>query len=141
MMCGDGSTLRHPIFVTDAVRGLERCAACGEPGEVYFLAGEQPVSIEELVQIMARVLDVQLHIVHLPVFLGIVAGTLVQVAFKPLGRRPPISRRTIDFFLKDNAYDTGKAQRELGLQAQTDLAEGIRQTLVWGQKRNSWTNQ
>jgi nucleoside-diphosphate-sugar epimerase len=131
LMFGDGRTLRHPIYVADAVHGLELCAECGEPGAIYFLAGERAVSIGELVQTMAGVLGVQLHVIHLPVVLGITAGYLAQAAFKLVGRRPPISRRTIDFFLKDNAYDTSKAQRELGFRAPTALDEGIRRTLDW----------
>jgi nucleoside-diphosphate-sugar epimerase len=128
LMFGDGGTLRHPIYVADAVQGLQLCAERGEPGAVYFLAGERPVSLETLVQTMAGVLGIRVRIMHLPVALGIAAGYLVQTAFKPLGRRPPISRRTIDFFLKDNAYDTGKAQRELGFRPFTCLVTGMQQT-------------
>lgn len=130
ILFGDGSTLRHPIYVRDAVQGLELSAACGAPGAVYFLAGERALSIQELVQTMANVLGVQLRIIHLPFALGISAGYMVQFAFKLIGRRPPISRRTMDFFLKDNAYDTGKAQRDLGFYPLTELSVGLRQTVI-----------
>jgi dihydroflavonol-4-reductase len=129
VMFGNGRTLRHPIYVADSVQGLELCAACGEPGAVYFFAGERALSIEQLVKTMAGVLGVRVRIVHLPVALGVTAGYLMQAAFQPLGRRPPFSRRTIDFFLKDNAYDTGKAERELGFRPFTDLPAGITQTV------------
>lgn len=131
VMFGSGQTLRHPIYATDAVQGLELCAECGEPGSVYFLAGERAVSLEELVQTMASVLGVRLRVLRLPVALGITGGYLAQSAFRLLGRRPPISRRTIDFFVKDNAYNTGKAQRELGFRPFTDLPTGMRQTVRW----------
>jgi nucleoside-diphosphate-sugar epimerase len=129
IMFGDGRTLRHPFYVADAVEALELCAERGEPGAVYFLAGDSPVNIETLLRTMAAVLGVPLRIIHLPVFLGVAAGYLAQSAFKLLGGQPPISRRTMDFFLKDNAYDTSKARREMGFAPRTDLASGIRQTV------------
>jgi len=116
--------------VADAVRGLELCATAGAPGEIYFLAGEKAVTLNELLQTIAAAMQVQLRIIRLPLALGIVAGHVVQAAFRPLGLHPPISRRTIDFFIKDNAYRTEKAQRDLGFRAQTDLRSGILKTLA-----------
>jgi nucleoside-diphosphate-sugar epimerase len=77
--------------------------------------------------------------------MGKAGGYALELAFKPLGRQPPFSRRSLDFFLKDNAYDIGKAQRELGYQPQVDLRAGLVETLHWlresherpGQKRGS----
>lgn len=130
LMFGNGRTLRHPLYVADAVRGLELCATAGAPGEIYFLAGEKAVTLNELLQTIAAAMQVQLRIIRLPLALGIVAGHVVQAAFRPLGLHPPISRRTIDFFIKDNAYRTEKAQRDLGFRAQTDLRSGILKTLA-----------
>ena len=65
------------------------------------------------------------------VVLGKVAGVMLQTAFKPLGIGPPFSRRSMDFYLKNNAYDIGKAQRELGFQPQVDLRAGLAATLHW----------
>jgi nucleoside-diphosphate-sugar epimerase len=130
LMFGNGRTLRHPIYVADAVRGLEQCATAGTPGEIYFLAGEKAVTLNELVKTMAEAMQVKLRVIRLPLALGIVAGHVVQAAFQPLRLHPPISRRTIDFFIKDNAYRTEKAQRDLGFRAQADLRAGILKTLA-----------
>jgi len=113
---GKGRTLRHPVYASDAVRGLELCAEGDNvAGQVYIIAGEQPVTIEELVQAIAEE----------------VAGHALQLAFGLLGRQPPFSRRSVDFFLKDNAYDISKARRELYFQPQVDLREGLTRTLHW----------
>ncbi len=127
---GDGSTLRHPVYITDAVRGLELCAEIPEiAGQVYIIAGERPVTVKALVDTIAEILEVRPPTLHLPVALGIAGGYAMQWAFRLLGRRPPFSRRSVDFFLKDNAYDIGKAQRELGFQPQVGLHTGLVETL------------
>lgn len=132
VMVGNGQTLRHPIYVSDAVRGLELCAATeNAAGQIYLLAGEKPVTIEALVRTIAELLDMRPPAVRLPLWLGTVAGCALEWAFKPLGRRPPFSRRSLDFFLKNNAYDISKAERELGFQPQVDLRAGLAQTRDW----------
>jgi len=129
---GKGCTLRHPIYVSDAVRGMELCAEVDNvTGQVYIIAGEQPVTVEELVQTIAGVNGVRPPTIRLPIALGKVAGHALQLAFELLGRQPPFSRRSVDFFLKDNAYDISKARRELYFQPQVDLREGLTRTLHW----------
>jgi nucleoside-diphosphate-sugar epimerase len=129
---GDGRTLRHPIYVSDAVRGLELCGEKdGVTGQVYIIAGERPVTVETLARMIAEVLEVRPPALRLPIALGKVAGHTLQLAFRPLGRQPPFSRRSVDFFLKDNAYDISKAKRELGFQPRVDLRTGLIATLHW----------
>ena len=129
---GDGHTLRHPIYIADAVRGLELCAEIGgAEGQVYIIAGDKPVTVKMLVDMIADVTGARPPRVHLPIAVGKLAGYALQVACKPLGRQPPFSRRSLDFFLKDNAYDIGKAQRELGFRPQVDLRTGLVETQHW----------
>jgi dihydroflavonol-4-reductase len=129
VMFGNGRTLRHPIYIDDAVRGLELCARHGIPGEVYFLGGEKPVTIAQLVQIIAKVQGVKVPGWQLPLPVGMVAGYMAQWVFRILGKQPPISRRTLDFFMKDNAYDISKARRDLGFNPEVNLCAGLQQIL------------
>lgn len=129
---GTGRTLRHPLYVTDAVRGLELCAEVdGAPGEVYILAGESAVSVETLLQTAAEVLQASSPRLRLPAGLGLLMGSALETAFKPLGKSPPFSRRSMDFFLKHNAYDTRKAQHQLGFRPEVDLRSGLSASWRW----------
>jgi nucleoside-diphosphate-sugar epimerase len=130
---GDGQTLRHPIYVSDAVDALERCADAGETagGEIYIIAGTQWLTVEELLRVVASAVGVPAPSRHLPVWVGKAGGYGMEVAFAPLGKPPPFSRRSVDFFLKDNAYDTSKAERELGFKARVDLRSGLKMSLDW----------
>jgi dihydroflavonol-4-reductase len=129
---GTGHNLRHPIYITDAVHGLELCAEVdGASGEIYILAGNEPVMVIDLIHMISEQLGVNPPKLHLPLILGKLGGKTLEVAFKPLRRQPPFSSRSIDFFLKHNAYDIGKARHELGFLPQIDLRSGIQNTIRW----------
>ena len=67
--------------------------------------------------------------VYLPIFLGQAAGLALELTFKLMGRQPPFSRRSMDFFLKQNAYTISKAQSRLNYEPQVDLLTGIQKTV------------
>ena len=124
--------MRHPVYIEDAVKGLELCASAeGVNGEVFIIAGENAVPVAELVNVMSKELGVSSPKLHLPIPLGLLGGYSLEVAFKVIGKQPPFSRRSVDFFLKHNAYDIGKAKRILGYQPQTDLRTCMQKTIQW----------
>jgi nucleoside-diphosphate-sugar epimerase len=128
---GSGKNMRHPIYISDAVRGLELCAETpGIEGEVFILAGQEPVEARQLVQVISELLNTRTRNIHLPVLLGQWGGLALELLFKPFGKQPPFSRRSMDFFLKHNAYSIAKAKRRLNFQPQVDLRTGIQKTLA-----------
>lgn len=129
---GDGQNMRHPVYISDAVKGLELCASVeGVDDEVFIIAGENAVSVVELVKVMSEELGMRPPKLHLPILLGLLAGYSLEVAFKLIGKQPPFSRRSVDFFLKHNAYNINKAKRMLGYQPQIDLQTGMKKTIQW----------
>jgi dihydroflavonol-4-reductase len=129
---GQGRNLRHPVYVSDAVRGLELCAQVpGIAGRIYILAGEEPVTVMQLVKVVSDALNVPEPAIHMPLALGRLAAWLMEMSCKPLGRQPPFSHRSLDFFSKNNAYSIEKARGNLGFAPQVDFRSGILQTLSW----------
>ncbi len=128
---GDGSTLRHPIYVDDMVRGFE--AAATHPsavGETFIIAGPRWVTIRELVEAVAGCLEVpapRMRVPRAPVALALKA---METAFGLLGRRPPIGSRRLKFFSGNTAFRTDKAADLLGFRAVVDLPEGLQRTLA-----------
>jgi nucleoside-diphosphate-sugar epimerase len=128
---GGGRNLRHPVYISDAVRGLELGAETQNvAGEVFIIAGETPVKSRELISVISRELNIRTRNISLPVFLGQWGGLALEILYKPLGKQPPFSSRSMDFFLKHNAYSIDKARRRLGYRPQIDLQTGIRMTLA-----------
>ena len=135
---GTGKNLRHPVYITDAIQGLELCAETPDiDGEVFIIASEVPVESRELVNVIRDQLNVRIPQIYLPIFLGQAAGTALELTFKLLGRQPPFSRRSMDFFLKHNAYIIAKAQSRLKYQPQVELLTGIQKTVE--STNTSWT--
>lgn len=133
--------MRHPVYIGDAVKGLELCASAESVnGEVFIIAGENAVPVADLVNLMSRKLGVRSPKLHLPITLGLLGGYSLEVVFKLIGKQPPFSRRSVDFFLKHNAYDIRKAKRMLGYQPQTDLRTGMQKTIQWNHNNKKEQN-
>jgi nucleoside-diphosphate-sugar epimerase len=133
---GTGDNLRHPVYISDAVRGLELIAQKEEIcGQIYIVAGENPVSINELVNIISAEVGRNTSFIKLPANAGILMSALMDKVFIPFGKQPPFSRRSMDFFLKNNAYNISKAKLELDYYPQVDLVTGIKKTIEWNKRR------
>jgi nucleoside-diphosphate-sugar epimerase len=132
VMLGLGTVQYQMVFIDDLLDGI---LLCGEsesaPGNIYLLTGEQPVTLNQLVKLIAGVLGVPAPRWRFPVMPVYAAGMLCEMVFKPLKVHPPLYRRRVDFFRKTRAFDISKAKRELGFNPATDLQAGIRTTVDW----------
>jgi nucleoside-diphosphate-sugar epimerase len=67
--------MRHPVYISDAVKGLELCAtAQGVNGEIFIIAGENAVPVSELVNLMSEELGVRTPRLRFPIVLGLLGG-------------------------------------------------------------------
>ena len=94
-------------------------------GRTYILAGPRYTTLEELVGLVAKELNVTPPRVHWPVWPFWTAGLLCEMVCVPLRIEPPIYRRRVDFYTKSRAFDTTRARTELGFAPKVDLEEGI----------------
>jgi nucleoside-diphosphate-sugar epimerase len=127
---GSGQNMRHPVFITDAIHGLELCADTPDiNGEVFIIAGEFPIKSGELISTIREQLNVRTPQIYLPIFLGQAMGLALELTYKLINRQPPFSRRSMDFFLKHNAYSIAKAHSKLNYCPQVDLLTGVKKTI------------
>ena len=103
---GGGSSVRSFIHIRDVVDGTVRVMRQAAPGEIFHLSTTRQVSIRELVEMLASMMD-------MPV------ADLVENASERPG--------------KDAAYllDASKARRQLGWNDGVSLEEGLRATMQW----------
>ena len=128
---GDGTNMRHPVYISDMIHGMELCAETPKiDGEVFIIAGECPIESRKLISVISQELHIRTQKINLPIFLGHVAGFALELTFKLIGKQPPFSRRSMDFFLKHNAYTIAKAQSKLNYHPQVDLLTGIKKTII-----------
>lgn len=136
IMFGSGKVLYQLVYIDDLIDGILRCGTqAAALGQVYILTGVAPVTLNELVQQIARVVAVPPPRWRLPVTPLYLAGGLCELLCKPLNIEPPLYRRRVDFFRKDRAFSIEKAQTQLGFAPKVDLAGGLQQTAAWYQQK------
>ena len=135
-LLGDGQVFYHMTFIDDLIEGLRLCAETATAaGRTYLLAGPEYTTLEELMGMIALELGVSPPRWHLPVWPVWVAGALCEALCVPLNVEPPLYRRRVDFFIKSRAFDTTRAQTELGFKPTVDLRNGIKRTADWYRER------
>ena len=131
-MIGDGTPFYHLTYIDDLVEGFRLAGTVPDAkGRTYILAGPRYTTLEQLVQLVAKELNVRVPAMHWPVWPFWTAGLLCEMVCVPLRIEPPIFRRRVDFYTKSRAFDTTRARTELGFDPQVDLEEGIRRTARW----------
>jgi nucleoside-diphosphate-sugar epimerase len=124
--------------VRDAVSGTilagesERSA-----GLIYFLSGGE-TTWDELTGIMAGALSVRALKIRVPLF-ALHALAALSEALAPLFReRPALDRRKAREMTQQCwTCDWSRAAEELGYEPSVELAEGLRETVVW-YRRQGW---
>jgi nucleoside-diphosphate-sugar epimerase len=132
VMLGSGEVIYQMIYIDDLIDGILLCGTKEKAiGNVYILTGEEPTTLNQLVQVIAEVLDVRPPHLRFPVTPVYLAGCMCELLCKPLGINPPLYRRRVDFFRKTRCFVISKAKRELGFTPQTDLKAGVGRTVDW----------
>lgn len=131
-MFGDGKTWYHPLYIDNLIDAFVLAMENGRGnGEAYLIADERYLEIEDLVRRVARALEVDVKIPHLPVWPVVAAGHVVEKVCKPFGVTPPLFPRRVDWYRQNRAFKIEKARRDLGYTPQVDIDEGLRRTAEW----------
>ena len=124
----------HPTYIDDAVDGMLRCMRDGRSGEIYHIAGPDCVTFAELATTIATALGVSPPRRSLPRSLAMAGAAGLELATKPLGKNPPLSRDGVAFFSEDRCFSWQKAHKELGYTPQFNLESGVQETVAWYKK-------
>lgn len=129
---GDGQTFRHPIYISDMVSGFELAAQYeGSPGEVFIIAGHEPVTLEHLAEGIAAALKVKPPSWRFPkslVWLGVTGFELIG---KITGMNVPFTRRSLKFYTGNTAFSIKKAETQLNFHPMVELQQGLDLTARW----------
>ncbi len=132
VMLGSGNVMYQMVYINDLIDGIMLCGTQDHAiGNVYILTGEEPVTLNGLVQTIADCIDAPRPWLRFPVTPVYLAGFACELMFKPLGIHPPLYRRRVDFFRKTRAFDISRAKAELEFLPKTDLRAGIKLTADW----------
>jgi nucleoside-diphosphate-sugar epimerase len=129
---GPGKNEHQLIYVDDLVQGLlAACDAPGASGETIVLAGSERVTTNAMVSAISAALGSRRRVFHATMWPFVAAAYVLESTMSPLGLKPPLHRRRLDFFRKSFRFSTAKAERLLGFHAETTFAAGARATAQW----------
>ena len=131
-MIGRCTNLRHPVYIDDFVTACDLAAEKDDlSGEVFIVGGERAITSQELIETWCQALDLPQPALRIPLRLARVMAFAAEASFGLLGKEPPLSRRTLEFFNTDNAFCIAKARAELHYHPKFDLACGLERTRPW----------
>ncbi|MBI3987793.1 MAG: NAD(P)-dependent oxidoreductase [Lentisphaerae bacterium] len=129
---GAGRALYHPLYIDNFIDAfLLAMEKPGAKGQTYLIADETYYTIQQIVEEIARIMNVKLKILHLPFWPLYILSAVVEGLFKPLPFDPPLFRRRADWFRQNRAFRIDKARRELGYAPAVNLATGLQRTGEW----------
>jgi nucleoside-diphosphate-sugar epimerase len=132
MIIGDGKNIHHAIYIDDLTEGFLLAATSeNAQGKVFVLSGKQPVTTNEMVETIAKQLDVKMPRVRLPLTPLLLVATATEKLLRPMGIQPPIHRRRMDFFKKTLVFSQERSKNTLGFVPQVDFEQGAAETAKW----------
>jgi dihydroflavonol-4-reductase len=135
-IAGKGVIKHSPIYIRDLIRASWEVAQRGPAGEI-FNAGGAAVSVEEMVRIIARVLEKNSTSCRMPLWLTLPAAWMCEKLFAMAGKEGPLTTAKLAFFLRGKPLDSSKISRLLGVDFPTGFEEGISRTIEW-YRENGW---
>ncbi len=135
-IAGSGDNIHHLIYIQDLIDGFLLAAdESKNAGEIFVLAGREPLTTTEMVHTIADVLGQPPPKLKLPLFPFLIMATVMEKAFKPFGIQPPLHRRRMDFFIKSFLFSQKKAAEQLDFTPKFSFHQGVSETADWYKQR------
>lgn len=135
IMIGSGQTLYHLTYIDDLVQGFILCSEHPKAlGQVFTIAGEKYTTLNELVEMISRILSKPVPKIRIPYWPVFASSVACEKICRPLGITPPLYPRRVEFFHLDRAFSIAKAKNLIGFKPKIDLEEGLNRTANWYQK-------
>lgn len=127
-----GKTRKHLIYIDDLCRSFFLAMTTAEAdGEIFLIAGEHSVALRDLVTLVAESLNVAVPKIRLPALPITWMCALIESGCNLVGVKPPVFRRSMDFFTRSVECDTKKAKRILGFESRVSVRDGVQATADW----------
>ncbi len=126
-----GKTRHTPVYIDDLVKGILLCVEKARGGEIYHLAGEEVLSVKDMVSAIAEATQSKIPPFALPLLPVRVAAWKMEKIFYLFKREAPLSRGKLGFFIHPKPLSIQKAKEELDYSPQTDFQTGMRKAVSW----------
>ena len=129
---GKGENLHHLIYIDDLIEGMYLASENDEAvGKIFLFAGQKAITTNEMIATIAKDFNTNFPKIKLPLTPMMIAATIIEKIFRPLGIQPPLHRRRMDFFVKGYQLSTKKSNKILGFNPKFDFDSGVKETIKW----------
>jgi nucleoside-diphosphate-sugar epimerase len=132
---GDAENLHQVIYVDDLSRGLlAACTVATANEQTVVLAGAEKITTNEMVAAVSDAVGSTRKPPRVPMWPFMLAAIVFESTFSPLGLKPPLHRRRLDFFKKSFFFSNARAEQALNFRPRVGFREGARKTAQWYQE-------
>ncbi len=126
-----GKVRQTPVHIDDLIRGVLLCTEKANTGAVFHLAGEDVLSVKEIVETIGEVTGTKIFCFPLPLFSVKAAAWKIEKVFSLFGKEAPLTRGKLAFFVHPKPLSIRKAKQDLGYAPQIDFKKGMEATVAW----------
>lgn len=119
------------LFVEDCAEGMLRAARADRAvGATYNLVNEEPATWRDVLDGVARIIGRPPERREVPLWQARIAAWWLERRAKG-GRRPPVTRFTVEVLGHDAQVSGARARKELGFEPKVTLAQGLERSAAW----------
>ena len=131
---GRGQNLTPLVHAYDVVQAALAAMQHGQPGEVYLIASNKSLPMDELRAMVMEAWDSRAFYPYFPVWFMLFLAWGIELFAKMTGSTPIVTRSNISNTIWDREFSIKKACSELGYEPSISFADGINETVDWYRK-------
>ena len=126
IMIGKGANKRHPMYIKDMLTAFHKALTSEKAlGATMIIGGGEIITTRELVDTFAKAMQFPRPKLSLPYPIAKLMAMTAETLFALIGKEPPVSRRTLEFFDTDNGFDISRSKSLLDFTPAYTFQQGM----------------
>jgi nucleoside-diphosphate-sugar epimerase len=120
-----GDAICDLVYVEDCVQALRLAGQRSVAGESFNITSGECLSLRDILEQVAAALNQPIRFVSLPGPAVFALASAIECGARVVGRRPPLSRAQLRWYLNDHHFSIAKACSELGYAPRFRLPDAL----------------
>jgi nucleoside-diphosphate-sugar epimerase len=134
---GNGSNRLNLTYVGNVVNQAILLAENSDSiGKTYITADQRPYSVNELINNVARALDIKVFKIHIPIWFIMFSMSVINFFSKIILKKKIINSESIKAIISERIFVSSRIFRELSYKQEYNLEIGVKRTIEWYKKEN-----
>ena len=126
IMIGKGANKRHPMYIKDMLTAFHKALNSDKAlGATMIIGGDEIITTRQLVDTFAKAMQFPRPKLSLPYPVAKLMAITAESLFAVIGKEPPVSRRTLEFFDTDNGFDISRSKSLLDFTPAYTFQQGM----------------